>query len=381
MTGNNTLRSLYLLLHLTLFASCAHSEPGPALRKAPYLIFPGNPTTMQVLWQSAVTGPALIEWGTDTGYDVGRIETQEYGTDHQHTVTLTDLEPGELYFYQVEFDGTKYPGSFRAAPVPGTDRVKFFAYGDTRTDVQAHNKVAGQVLAAIAADPASQTMILSVGDLVSKGDNEKVLDGEFYSTEQTNIRRMMASLPYQSCIGNHEYGGRAFVKYFPYPFVGGRYWSFDYGPAHIIVVDQYESYAPGSDQYAWIKNDLETTTQPWVFVVLHEPGWSAGGGHSNCKPVQRYLQPLFVKYGVSLVFGGHNHYYARAEVDGVQHLTVGGGGAPLYTPTPGAANIVTATKSHHFSRITIEGDRLGFAAISGTTVLDTFTLNSRDLAH
>ena len=38
-------------------------------------------------------------------------------------------------------------------------------------------------------------------------------------------------------MGNHEGPATLFVKYFPYPFVGGRYWSFDYGPIHVTVVD------------------------------------------------------------------------------------------------------------------------------------------------
>ncbi|MBK9777870.1 MAG: hypothetical protein IPP62_16195 [bacterium] len=79
-----------------------------------------------------------------------------------------------------------------------------------------------------------------------------------------------------------------------------------------------------------------SSNKPWRFVVLHEPGWSAGGGHPNNAAVQAYLQPLFVQYGVSIVFTGHNHYYARAVVDGVNHITTGGGGGPLHTPVPGS---------------------------------------------
>jgi len=217
-------------------------------------------------------------------------------------------------------------------------------------------------------------LVISVGDMVALGDSEQIWDDDFFSAKYPDIRRMMATLPFQSAMGNHEDAGFVFQKYFPYPHVADRYWSFDYGPAHFVMVDQYVSYAPGSPQYKWIQEDLAATPQPWRFVVLHEPGWSAKGGHANNIPVQRYLQPLFVKHGVSIVFGGHNHYYARAVVDGVQHLTIGGGGAPLYTPNPDAPNVVASARSHHFCRITIEGNRLGFAALNGTAVIDTFSL-------
>ena len=68
-------------------------------------------------------------------------------------------------------------------------------------------------------------------------------------------------------------------------FVFLCYYSFDYGPAHITVVDQYVSFAPGSAQYIWLENDLAASQKLWKFVILHEPAWSAAGGH--CYPQWR----------------------------------------------------------------------------------------------
>jgi hypothetical protein len=176
-------------------------------------------------------------------------------------------------------------------------------------------------------------------------------------------------------MGNHEQSGVLFTKYFPYPFVGGRYWSFDYGPAHFTVVDQYTIYGPGSAQLDWIETDLASTNKPWKFVYLHEPGWSAGG-HSNNTSVQNYIQPLCEQYDVAMVFAGHNHYYARAVVNGVQHITTGGGGAPLYDPSPGYPNVVTIAKAHHVCTVEIDGGLLHFEAVTpAAAVLDSFTLS------
>jgi hypothetical protein len=299
----------------------------------------------------------------------------EFGADHQHSYTMTGLTPGQLYKFRVNFDGTMYTGSFRAAPPAGTTKLKFIAYGDTRTNSSIHNQVVGQLLHSVDVDPERQTMVVSVGDMVTSGDDEASWDNEYFPAVYANIRRLGATLPLQGCMGNHEGSGTLFSKYFPYPFVDGRYWSYDYGPAHFTVVDQYVNYSPGSAQYAWIQNDLATTTQPWRFVVLHEPGWSAGGGHPNNTAVQDFLQPLFVQYGVAIVFTGHNHYYARAIVDGVNHITTGGGGGPLHTPVPGSENVVAFVKSFQYSRITIDGPTLGFAAVNAGTVLDTFTIH------
>ena len=109
--------------------------------------------------------------------------------------------------------------------------------------------------------------------------------------------------------------------------------------------------------------------------MVNEPGWSADGGHPNNTLVQDLIQPLAKQYGVSIIFGGHLHYYARAEVDGIEHITVGSGGAELYDPHPRMENIVTTAKVYSFVEIAIAGDTLTETAISiDGTVVDTFTL-------
>jgi hypothetical protein len=79
------------------------------------------------------------------------------------------------------------------------------------------------------------------------------------------------------------------------------------------------------------------------------------------------------------VFGGHNHYYARAAVNGVQHITTGGGGAPLYTPNPTYPNVVTATMSLDYCKVEIDSNVFHLTALTpGGQVIDEFTI-IRDL--
>ena len=44
-------------------------------RKAPYLIYPGDNTEMQILWQLFSTDTCTVEWGTDTLYTLGSSQT------------------------------------------------------------------------------------------------------------------------------------------------------------------------------------------------------------------------------------------------------------------------------------------------------------------
>jgi len=345
-----------------------------AMRKAPYLIYQGNNTQMKVLWQLNSTATCTIDWGIDTLYSVGSAQTSEYGSDHQHSYIITTLTPSTKYYYRVSVGTDKFVGSFRAAPPSDTSSTKLIVYGDSRTYPADHDQVANGIVSTYEADSSFQSLLISVGDLTSYGNQESGWDTELFAAGYAHLQTMLATMPFQVAMGNHEESGVLFSKYLPYPFVGGRYWSFDYGPAHFVIVDQYTNYGPGSPQLAWIEDDLDTTTRPWKFICLHDPGWSAGG-HPNNTSVQNYIQPLCEEYGVRVLFAGHNHYYARAVVNGVQHITAGGGGAPLYTPNPAYPYVVTATKSLHYCKVEIDSNVFHFTALTPAgLVIDEFTV-------
>ena len=428
------------------------------LRKGPYLIYEGKNTEMTVLWQLYRKSECQIRWGIDASHLSQRAKTVEYGNDHQHAYTLKNLEPGTKYAYQVIVDDEKYSGSVYAAPDKNVKKLKFMAYGDSRSHPEIHNKVAAGVVSTYTTNKDFQTLIISSGDLVKFGAEESEWDEQLFDPAWAMIGKMMANLPFQSCLGNHElyykdyknidYSLRLFKKYFPYPYVKHAYWSFDYGPAHFIMLDQYyyqevmkklkeiktthemleidtrkleekvrdlekrdvkraAKYRKKADmalakaenvrkemdrlekqfqksiniQLSWIEEDLASSTKIWKFLIYHEPGWSAGGSyaHSNNTVVQRYVQPLMERYRVSMAFAGHNHYYARALVRGVHHITTGGGGAPLYNPRNNRPNVITSSKAHHFCKVEIEGNILRFNSVKPDgTVIDTFTIKKEE---
>ena len=365
--------AIYLSLLMLFATELVLADMG----KAPYVTYAGTNTEMEIHWQLTTTATCTFDWGIDTSYSIGTEQTQEYGNSHQHVYTVSGLTPGSKYYYRVTLNQERFIGSFLAAPDAGATDLKFMAYGDTRSYPASHDTVANAMVTTFSNDSNYQSLVISVGDLVADGNTESYWDNEFFNPVYTHIQSMLANLPYQSCRGNHEGAGTLFAKYFPYPFVASRYWSFDYGPAHFAVLDQYTSYGAGSAQLTWLTDDLATSSQPWKFILLHEPGWSAGGDHENNVNVQNYIQPLCEQYGVSIVFGGHNHYYARAVVNNVQHLTTGGGGAPLYTPNPSYPNIVATSRTHHYCKIVIDNDVLHFSAITPSgAVIDTFSMTS-----
>lgn len=370
---------------LMMFILGSTAALGADFRKGPYLQYRGVNTEMTVLWQLDDTEECLIEWGTDTSYSLGSALTEEYGdphqqgdvSDHQHRYNITNLTPGTQYFYRVTATTAQLTGSFFTAPDESATKVKFTAYSDTYTFPDSHNYVAGGVVLAYTNDPEFQTFLLAMGSLVNKGTIESDWDEQFFDPTYPNIQSVLQNLPFQSCVGSRDMAGNGpdlFAKYFRYPWIQCHYWSFDYGPVHIAVVDQTVDYSTDSAQHVWLENDLAATTKPWKIVCLHAPGWSAGE-HENNLDVQNYIQPLCEQYGVQLVMAGHNHYYARASVNGVQHVTTGGGGAPLSTPDPEYPNILVVKKYLHYCKIDIDGSTLRFSACKPNgNIIDLFLM-------
>ena len=346
------------------------------LTKGPDLIFSGNNTQMKIFWQWTANTTFRLDWGTTSAYGSSSPAINAYNaTYHLYTYTPTGLTPGTKYFYRVVVGSQYSAGTFLAAPPASATALNFVSYGDDRSNPTTHDAVAGQVDSLFQSTPSYQTINIALGDLVSSGDTDSIWTSELFDPKFTHIRTELANISDLSVIGNHEGTGGLFARYFPMPFVAGRYWSFDYGPMHVVMMDDYTSYTSGSAQYNWVKSDLAATSKKWIVVVFHEPGWSANGGHPDNTTMQTVYEPLFEQYHVALTLSGHNHYYARAMVNGIPELTVGTGGAPLYAPQSAQADIVKTYEGNGYAKFSISGSTLTgwFIASNGSTI-DTFTV-------
>lgn len=358
---------------LALGGLVATTAQAAHLRKGPYLVYGGQPTEMTVRWQTDATPSvgALLEWGLTPACELPALPASEDGAaadQHRFAVTLSNLVPGERYFYRVTVDSDVAQASFLAAPVPGSRAVVFYAYGDTRSNPAFHNTVANHILADVELAPdRQQTIVLHSGDWVANGGIEGSWDLEFFDRSQPRALAMMARLPVIGARGNHEDSADLLRKYWPFAYVTGAnnacYYAFDYGPVHVTVIDQYADYSSGSAQYDWIVQDLASSPAPWKVALFHEPPYAAGGSHGDNTSTQQRLVPLFETYGVDLVIAGHNHHYARAVRNSIQYITTGGGGAGLTSVDPLAPYVQIVEAVHHFVRIAIVDNTLTYTAV------------------
>lgn len=159
------------------------------------------------------------------------------------------------------------------------------------------------------------------------------------------------------------------LKLFPSPTPGsfysgttpgaGNYYSYTWGDALFITLDPFWftekkaqgnedgwNYTLGKTQYDWLKNTLETSHAKFKFVFIHNLvggyGKDSRGGAEAAKFFEwggsnfdgsygfdqkrsgwgKPIHQLLVDNHVSAVFHGHDHFYAKQELDGIIYQLV-----------------------------------------------------------
>ncbi|CUG94444.1 acid phosphatase, putative [Bodo saltans] len=78
-------------------------------------------------------------------------------------------------------------------------------------------------------------------------------------------------------------------------------------------------------QLRWFESTLSRSTADVKIVVGHRPLFSAGAKHGSSPYMQKKLEPVMVKYGVSAYLCGDDHELQVMQSKGVVHLLSGGG--------------------------------------------------------
>ena len=155
-------------------------------------------------------------------------------------------------------------------------------------------------------------------------------------------------------------------RYFLEPLVSDSraYYSWEHGNALFVVLDPYW-FTPrqrhdddnwvrtlGAEQYRWLKQTLETSKATFKFVFIHQlvggldragrggvevaPFFEWGGKNLAGQDVFKEqrpgwalpIHPLLVKNHVTILFHGHDHLYAKQDLDGIVYQEVPQPGDP-----------------------------------------------------
>jgi hypothetical protein len=129
------------------------------------------------------------------------------------------------------------------------------------------------------------------------------------------------------------------------------YYSFDYGNMHVLVLNFMVNYAVGSPQYNFAMTDLSSTNKTWKLVISHAPGYCSGG-HGEDAGMKTLATNIFEPKHVDMVLSGHSHFYQHNRVNGIEHMVLGGGGAPLYVPV-NASYTLKSVQDYNFGVVDV----------------------------
>lgn len=264
-------------------------------------------------------------------------------------VTLSALEPGQEYRYQLVFSGgIKTPAGRFATPPEEFVPFTFLVYGDTRTFPERHRLVTDRMAEEEAA------FVIHTGDLVNSPTNRD-WDAFFASG-----RRLFASTSIFPVIGNHERNSITYYNLFTLPGAGGKqgeqWWAFWWGDVLFVGLDsntQYLGLTGLQEETDWLREVLSQEAR-YTFVFFHHPLFSSDPHYGGSEGLAALWHPLFVELGVEAVFCGHVHAYEHLVRDGVHYVTTGGGGAPAYPlGEPIEGTVYAASFVLHYMRVQV----------------------------
>jgi acid phosphatase type 7 len=157
-------------------------------------------------------------------------------------------------------------------------------------------------------------------------------------------------------------------------------YAFEYGNALFLMIDATSDVG---DHTAWIEEKLSSTKATWKFVMFHFPPYNFEEPYPD---IQQAWVPLFDKYHVDMVMGGHIHYYMRSHpmfdgkvVDDYSEGTVYAISISIPSKHDNMTEEPYAVKQfdegYFYQRMDIDGKVLRYTTVdSNGEVKDTFTI-------
>lgn len=187
-------------------------------------------------------------------------------------------------------------------------------------DSQGRNEVLSQIIKEV--NSSRIDFLICLGDLVASGS------GEEYRVFQETMAAL--NCPYYTVPGNHDVKGDGAAYY--RRNLSPEHYYFDYHGFRFLFLDS-SSMGLDARQLAWLEKMLNKEDLPG-FLFLHVPPVDPRGkDHAFIDPnqAQAFIELVTAPTSpVQAVFSGHIHMFNQSQTPGVQFVTSGGGGAPLY---------------------------------------------------
>ncbi len=309
-------------------------------------------------------------------------------SEYQWKAQLTGLAPDAQYCYRVYYGNTQIdllgadpsPNFRTQIPAGSTQPFSFAVFGDWgKVGANGQNSDQANVIAQVASSGAR--VALTTGNNAYDTGSQKAY-GDLYQTGASTSavfgpnswKVAGASVPLFPAVGNRDTSTSVLPLNWPQDNAvatsGGRnttdtycclngttstaypstWYAFDAGPARFYVLDAawedsnlgtadaYKNdfdnhFAPGTPQWEWLNNDLQTHPRTVRFAFFHYPMYTDNNAPASDTYLRgaTSLEGLLKANNVTAAFSGHANQYQRngATADGVPSYVTGGGGATL----------------------------------------------------
>jgi hypothetical protein len=106
-------------------------------------------------------------------------------------------------------------------------------------------------------------------------------------------------------------------------------------------------------------------------AYFHHPLYSSGEAHGSETDLRALLEPLFLKYGMDVVFAGHEHFYERIKPQkGIYYFTCGGSAKLREGDVRKGSGLTEKSDDieNTFMAVEVAGDSFNFQTVSGRGV-------------
>jgi predicted MPP superfamily phosphohydrolase len=247
----------------------------------------------------------------------------------------------------------------QAAPLPTrSEALKFGVIGDSGTGAPPQFQVGSKMAEARTTFPFD--MVIMLGDNIYGPQTPQDFVAKF---QRPYAQLLTAGVLFYATLGNHDAPANRFYPGFN--MGGQRYYTYTKKNVQFFVLD---SNAMDPQQLAWLDHALKESITPWKICYFHHPLYSNGGRHGSEVELRVVLEPLFVRYGVNVVYSGHDHIYERIRPQkGITYFVNGSSGQLRTGDTrPSATTAAYFDRDQVFSLVEIDGDDLFFQALSRT---------------
>jgi 3',5'-cyclic AMP phosphodiesterase CpdA len=201
------------------------------------------------------------------------------------------------------------------SPPRDMDSVRFAILGDTGTGDRRQFEVGALLTKALQIFPFE--FVIMLGDNIYGSERPQDFVKKF---EQPYEGVLSQKIPFYASLGNHDDPTQRFYK--PFNMNGERFYTFKKGDARFFALD---SNYMDQQQLKWVETELSRSNDRWKIAFFHHPLYSSGARHGSEVDLRTRLEPLFVKYGMDIVFAGHEHFYERVVPQkGIYYFTQGG---------------------------------------------------------